>query len=110
MSLVLYKASGQYLEWTINDGMLPLQFVNNAAVVATLYHGRNVATGDPGTPVPSATEIVLAFVANGLYRALLSASFDPHIGVDYLLVVDATAPGYESQHWEEPVVVEVRPV
>jgi hypothetical protein len=106
--MVLYKASGQFLEWAITDGMLPNQFIDTATVVATLYHGRNMALGVPGTPVPSATEIVLALVADGVYRALLSASFDPHVGVDYILAVDATAPGYEPQHWEDPVVVEVR--
>lgn len=107
-SLVFYKENGQLLEWTLTDFLHRDQFINDATVVATLYRARNIAVGHVGTPVDFLSDLTLTFVADGLYRGEIPAEFNPNVGVNYILVVDATAPGYRGQHWEILSVVTVR--
>jgi hypothetical protein len=107
---IFLKENGQYLSWTLTDAMLPNQTIDTATVVATLYQDRDLSdpVTRPGTPVTDFTNLNLPFVSAGVYRGLVPSSFNPEVGADYVLVVDATAPGYEPQHWEKQSVVEVR--
>jgi hypothetical protein len=108
-SFTFYRENGQFLEWTLADGILASS-INTATVTATLYLGRDRFHPDvtPGTPVTGFNAIALAFVANGLYRGVIGAAFAPVAGLSYVLVVDATANGFAAQHWEVPAVVETR--
>jgi hypothetical protein len=98
-----FALSGQYLNWFLQDSLTNLP-INNSVITATLYKDRSLTnpTGQPGTPVTFFTGVSIAYVpnTNGQYRAVIPATFDPPLGTDYVLVVDAVTPGYADQHWE----------
>lgn len=108
-SFTFLSLNGQFLNWTLTDSQTGLP-INNATVTATLYSGRSRfdPDGTPGTAVTGFTNISLIFQSNGLYQGQIPATFDPGDGGGFILVVDATAPGYLAQHWEVPANVTQR--
>ena len=98
-----YAGSGQYLNWFLQDSATGAP-INSSTIVATLYAGRSLTdpTGTPGTPVPYFTDVPLPYVGGsaGKYQAIIPAAFNPTLGSDYVLVVDAITPGYNNSHWE----------
>jgi hypothetical protein len=102
-SFTFYALTGQYLNWYMTDSVTKAP-INNSVITATLYKDRSLTnpTGVPGTAVPNFTAVSVAYVpnSNGQYRAIIPASFNPALGSDYVLVVDAVTPGYANQHWE----------
>lgn len=119
-SFTFLAANGQYLNWTMTDALTGLA-INTSTITATLYAGRDREDPDtiPGTPVPNFTNISLPFIAApytsvatgplaNLYQGIITSAFDPEPGGNYVLVVDATTPSYQPQHWEAPAVVRPR--
>lgn len=108
-SFTFTTQNAQYLNWTLTDPLTG-NFINDAAVTATLYMDRSLSDPDdfPGTAVANFSALNLPFVSNGLYRGIIPNTFDTPTGGNYVLVVDATSPSYDPQHWETPSVVVVR--
>ena len=119
-SFTFLAANGQYLNWTLTDPLTG-DAINGATITATLYAGRDRDDPDttPGTPVSGFTNVSLAFISApytseftgtlaNLYQGTITSAFDPEPGGNYVLVVDATAPSYQPQHWESPAVVRPR--
>ncbi|HVI10224.1 MAG TPA: DUF4054 domain-containing protein [Candidatus Binatia bacterium] len=102
-TFTFFALAGQYLNWYLFDS-ISNQPINNSAITATLYKDRSLTdpTGTPGTPVTFFTGVTIAYVpnTNGQYRVVIPAAFNPPLGNDYVLVVDAVTPGYANQHWE----------
>src|ERR1700732_2534010 len=101
--------SGQYLNWFLQDSV-SLQPINSAIVTATLYSVRSLATptDTPGTPVTFFTSVNLPYVprSKGQFQAIIPSAFNPPLGSNYVLVVDAIVPGYNNMHWEIPATVQ----
>jgi len=102
-TFTFFALTGQYLNWYMTDSLTKAP-INNSVITATLYKDRSLTNpvGVPGTPVANFTAVSVAYVpnSNGQYRAIIPASFNPPLGSDYVLVVDAVTPGYANQHWE----------
>ena len=98
-----YAGSGQYLNWYLQDSTTN-QPIDNSVITATLYSGRSLTdpVDFPGTPVANFTGVTLAYVPRtlGQYQVIIPATFNPPLGTNYVLVVDAVTPGYNPQHWE----------
>jgi hypothetical protein len=97
--------------WVLTDA--DGQPVNDAtAVTATLYSGRSISIPDidPGTPVTDFDNVTLEYVtdSDGIYEADIPGTFDPEIGGDFVLVVDAVRSFQVLGHWEIPAIVEER--
>ena len=109
-SLTFLAENGQLFDWWLADPQTGAPIIN-ATVTATLYANRSRFDPDasPGTPVPNATGLSLTYQGNDTngarYQVLIGAAFDPAFGGPYVMVIDASAPLYQSQHWEIPAVV-----
>lgn len=119
--------NGQRFDWWLQDSEL-LTPITGATVTASLYYGRSRQDPDaiPGVVDPNFNGISFASIGSGQppcgsgtaqqYRATILAVFDPPsndpnptpYGGGYILVVDATAAGYQPMHWEVPSVVTPR--
>jgi hypothetical protein len=77
-------------------------YLNAATVTATLYDGA-------GAAVSGFTSIGLSYIAasNGNYRGMVPESFNPALGDEYVLKIDAVQ-GSSVLHVEIPTSVRVR--
>jgi Protein of unknown function (DUF4054) len=105
-----YAGNGQFLNWFLQDPTTELP-ISNSVITATLYTGRDINNPEatPGAPVAGLTALSLAAVPGkpGKYQGLIPASFNPVLGSNFVLVVDAVTVGYQDLHWEIPAVVTV---
>lgn len=111
--LIFTQLNGQLLTWSLTDSVLANFPATGATVKATLFKDRSLVNGllQPGTAVDHLTDLTLDEdlpSKPGTYSAEVDATFNPDVGANYVLVVDATHVGYESQHWEMPAMVKVR--
>lgn len=111
MAFVFPNQNPFTFQWTLLDANgTP---VNDAtAITATLYDGRSISLPEdvPGEPVEGFDGIELEYVADsaGVYEGTIAATFNPGIGGDYILVVDAVRSFQTLGHWEVPAIVQER--
>ena len=100
--LTISKANDQTLKIVGLQNADTLDYFNASTVTATLYDSA-------GSAVTGLTSVSFSYVSgsNGNYTGSVSESFDPSIGTDYTLKIDASE-GSTVGHWEIPVSVRVR--
>jgi hypothetical protein len=105
-SFTFFSKNQNMLTWTVTD--VTGANVNSASVTATLYFDRDPIDPDlnPGDAVPTFTDVSLLFnVQDQKYEVVIPATFDPPVGGNYTLVVDASNAGVGLGHWERRAVV-----
>jgi hypothetical protein len=108
----LLQLNNQYYE---TDGLIDATTANNPGGPSFINNatGQIQILDQNGTPLvigpAGATTSPLVYVAasNGIYRALITAVFDPAAGLNYTIVVDLTTPGGAVYHRELLAQVEV---
>jgi hypothetical protein len=108
-SFTFFSQELNQVSWTLTDqNGNP---VNSAAVVATLYWGRDRINPNatPGIAVSQFTAINLTYSSTtNSYVGTIPGLFDEPIGGDYTLVVDAKdGSGSQLGHWERRAVITV---
>lgn len=110
MSFVISARNPFTFEWTLVDS--DSSPVLDAEVTATLYAGRSPQIPDtvPGEPVEGFDDVTLELVPDsaGVYQVDIAGTFNPELGGDYILVVDAMRTGQVLGHWEINTIVAER--
>jgi hypothetical protein len=110
MAFVFPNQNPFTFQWTITDadGLA----VNDATVTATLYSGRSATLPAevPGDPVEDFDGVSLDYVTDseGVYQAEIPGTFNPEVGGDFIVVIDATRGPNSLGHWEVPALVQER--